>query len=120
MQDIVRTERRAGGALRLSMVGALTITAAVVADLAVRALAFALWPISPAFLPLQIGSICVFTVVLVGGGVVVYALVALFSRRPTRTYTMIALIALLLSLIPPVMLIFNPDTRALPGVTPLS
>jgi hypothetical protein len=118
MQGIVRNEKRADAAWRLFMVGVLTIAAAVGADLAVRALAFAIWPISPAFLPLQIGSICVFTAVLVGGGVLVYALVVRFSRRPARTYTMIALIALLLSLVPPVMLFFNPDTSMLPGVTP--
>ena len=120
MQDIVRTERRAGGTLRLFIVGMLTIAAAVGADLAVRALAFAIWPISPAFLPLQVGSVSVFTAVLVGGGVLVYALVVRFSRHPARTYTLIALLALLLSLVPPVMLFFNPDTRALPGVTPLA
>jgi hypothetical protein len=52
--------------------------------------------------------------------VLVYALVARFSTRPARTYTMIALLALLLSLVPPGMLVFQPDTRALPGVTPLA
>ena len=118
MQDIVQTETRSSGALRLFMVGVLTIAAAVVANLVVRSLAFASLPISPTFLPLQVGSICVFTVVLVGGGVLVYALVMRFSRHPARTYIIIALIALLLSLVPPVMLFFNPDTRMLPGVTP--
>jgi hypothetical protein len=102
------------------MVGVLTIAAAVVADLVVRSIAFAIWPISPTFLPLQVGSICVLTTVLVGGGLLVYALVVRFSRHPSRTYTLIALNALLLSLVPPVMLFFNPDTRMLPGVTPLA
>ena len=118
---MVRTEKRAGGALWLFIVGVLTMAAAVVADLAVRALAFAIWPISPTFLPLQVvGSVSVFAAVLVGGGVLVYALVVRFSRHPARTYTVIALIALLLSLVPPVMLFFHPNTRALPGVTPLA
>lgn len=120
MQDIVRTEKRAGGALRLFIVGIVTIVAALLVNLVVRTLAFAIWPISPVFLPLQTGAISGFTIVLVGGGVLVYALVARFSKQPARTYTMIALIALLLSLIPPIMLFFNPDTRALPGVTPLA
>jgi len=120
MQDIVRTEKRASGVLRLFIVGVLAMAAAVGADLAVRALALAIWPISPTFLPLQVRSVSVFAAVLVGGGVLVYALVVRFSRQPARTYTMIALIALLLSLVPPVMLFFHPDTRALPGVTPLA
>lgn len=52
----------------------------------------------------------------------VYVLVVRFSKQPARTYTMIALIALLLSLVPPIMFFFNPDafTRLLPGVTPLA
>lgn len=120
MQDMGRTEKRASGALRLFTVGALTMATAVVANLVVRSIAFAIWPISATFLPLQVGSICVFTAVLVGGGVLVYALVVRFSRRPARMFTMIAAIALLLSLVPPVMLVFHPDTRALPGVTPLA
>ncbi len=120
MQDTVRTEKRASGALRLFMVGVLTIVVALLVNLVVRTLAFAVWPISPVFLPLQIGAISGFTIVLVGGGVLIYALVARFSKQPTRTYTMTALIALLLSLVPPIMLFFNPDTRTLPGVTPLA
>ena len=67
MQDTVRTEKRAGGALRLFMIGVLTIVAALLVNLVVRALAFATWPISPGFLPLQIGAISGFTIVLVGG-----------------------------------------------------
>ena len=96
MQDIVRTEKRAGRALRPFIVGVLTIAAAVVADLLVRALAFAIWPISPTFLPLQVRLVSVFAAVLVGGGVLVYALVVRFSRHPARTFTMIALIAIAL------------------------
>lgn len=117
MQDTVHTEKRAGGVLRLFMVGALTVAATLGVNLVVRALAFAIWPISPVFLPLQIGPLSVFTVVLVGGGVLVYVGVSRFSKRPARTYTLIALLALLLSLVPPGMLFFNPDPRLFLGVT---
>lgn len=121
MQDNVHTEKRASGALRLFIVGVLTIAAAVVADLVVRALAFAIWPISPVFLPLQIGSISVFAAILVGIGVLVYALVVRFSKQPARTYIIIALIALLLSFVPTSMLFFYPGARRVfPGITPLA
>jgi len=118
MSDVLPTGKRTVGALRLFIIGMLTIVATLGVNLVVRALAFAAWSISPVFLPLQIGAISGFTVVLVGGGVLVYALVVRFSRHPACTFTLIALIALLLSLVPPVMLFFRPDTRALPGVTP--
>ena len=120
MQDTIHTKKSAGGALRLFMVGMLTIVATLLVNLIVRGLAFATWPISPVFLPLQIGAISGLTIVLVGGGVLVYAGVSRFSRRPARTYTIIALLALLLSLIPPVQLFFNPDITTLPGTTPLA
>ena len=120
MQDTLPTEKKAGGALRLFMIGVLTIATTLGVNLAVRMLAFASLPISPVFLPLQIGAISGFTIVLVGGGVLVYAGITRFSRHPARTYTTIALLALLFSLIPPVLLVFHPDPRALPGVTPLA
>lgn len=120
MQDTLPTVKRTGGALRLFMIGMLTIATTLVVNLVVRALAFAIWPISPVFLPLQIGPISGFTIVLVGGGVLVYAGVTRFSKRPARMYTTIALLALLFSLVPPTMLAFNPDPRALPGATPLA
>lgn len=120
MQDTLPTEKRTGGALRFFMIGMLTIATTLVVNLVVRALAFAIWPISPVFLSLQIGAISGFTIVLVGGGVLVYAGVTRFSKHPARTYTTIALLALLFSLVPPVLLVFHPDPRALPGDTPLA
>ncbi|GHO71201.1 hypothetical protein KSC_100930 [Ktedonobacter sp. SOSP1-52] len=47
------------------------------------------------FHQLQIGQLSISTVVYVGIGVLVYALVVRFSKRPARIYTIIALIALL-------------------------
>lgn len=120
MQDTFPTEKRTGGVLRLFMVGVLTIATTLGVNLVIRTVAYAIFPISPIFLPLQIGSISVFTVVLVGGGVLVYAGVTRFSKRPARTYTLIALIALLLSLIPNALLLLHPDPRMLPGVTRLA
>lgn len=120
MQDTFSAEKRAGGVLRLFIVGVLTIATTLGVNLVLRTLAYASLPISPIFLPLQIGSISVFTVVLVGGGVLVYAAVTRFSKRPARTYTLIGVSALLLSLIPNVLLLLNPDTRTFPGVTRLA
>lgn len=120
MQDTIPIEKRADGVLRIFMVGVLTIVTTLAVNLVIRTLAYASLPISPIFLPLQIGSISVFTVVLVGGGVLVYAAVTRFSKRPARTYTLIALVALLLSLVPNMLLLLNPDPRMLPGVTRLA
>lgn len=120
MHDTLPAGKRTGGVLRLFIIGMLTIATTLEVNLIVRALAFAVWPLSPVFLPLQIGAISAFTVILVGGGVLVYAVVTRFSKRPAHTYITIALLALLLSLIPPILLAFHPDPGALPGVTPLA
>lgn len=120
MQDTFPTEKRTGGVLRLFMVGVLTIATTLGVNLVIRTVAYAIFPLSPIFLPLPIGSISVLTVVLVAGAVLVYAGVTRFSQRPARTYTLIALIALLLSLIPNALLLLHPDARMLPGVTRLA
>jgi hypothetical protein len=91
--------------------------ASLAVNLVIRTLAFALWSISPLFLPLQIGPVSVFTIILVRGGVLVYALVARFSKHPTRTYTIIALIVLLISLIPDILLLITSDPKVFLGIT---
>ncbi|GHO47746.1 DUF6069 family protein [Ktedonospora formicarum] len=120
MQENTQNEKKVNGNLRTFIVGVLTVVAALVANLVIRALAFAIWPISPIFLPLKITSIGAFTIVLVGGSALIYMLVSRFSRQPTRIFTCIALIALLLSCVPNALLFLNPDTRMWPGITPLA
>jgi hypothetical protein len=74
--------------------------------------------VSPEFVPLSMPQPTIFFTVLgVLPAVLVFALVGRFVRRPARTYTIIAAIALLISLIPDVMMIVDPTSAPFPGGT---
>jgi Family of unknown function (DUF6069) len=88
---------------KLLWVGLLSIGVAVLADLLVRTVAIAFFGVPEGFVYLQapflIGSIAFFGVL----ATLVFALVARFARRPVRLYRILASIALLASLLLPIM-----------------
>lgn len=87
---------------RLLWVGPLAILASVIGVLIVRIIAVAILQPNPQPMSLGWGAPIMFTVVLVAGAVLVFALVARFARNPIRTYQIIAFIVLLLSFLPDV------------------
>lgn len=91
---------------RLLWVGPLAVLAAVIANVLVSITAVALVGISPEFDPLHVRPVIGFTVVGVLGAVIVFALVARFSRRPVRLFRRIALVVLLLSFVPDLSLLY--------------
>lgn len=101
---------------RLWWVGLLTIVLAVVANLIVRAVALLFVTVPPEFLPLSDPMpTIIFTVGGVLAAVIVFAIVGRFTRRPARVYTIIAVIALLLSLVPDIMMLVAPASFPFPG-----
>ena len=85
-------------------VAARTVVAAVlatVANVVLRALAIAVFDIPDDFEHLALRAVIVSTVAGVLAAGVVYAIVARVSRTPDRTFTIVALVALALSLIAP-------------------
>src|SRR5688572_27632041 len=103
---------------RLWWAGLLALLLSTVANLVVRAVGVALITVSPEFMPLSAAMPTVFfTVIGVLAAIVVFAIVGRFADRPIRTYTIIAVVALLLSLIPDVMMIIDPATAPFPGAT---
>lgn len=87
---------------RLFWVGPLTVLASIVGVLVVRILAvLILRPTNP---PPSLGWVfpTIFTLVLVTGGVLVFAVVARFAKNPIRTYHIIAFVFLLISFLPDV------------------
>jgi len=107
LQNELRGMQRTGS-ISLWLVSLLTIIAATIANLIVRAIAFALLPLSTTFEPLAWQSVILMTVVGVVLACGVYALVRRFSRRAVRVYTVIAVIALFISLIPDVLILSDP------------
>ncbi len=87
---------------RLWWLGPLTVLASILGVLIVRVLAVAILRPDPA--PISLGWVMptFFTLVLVTGAVLVFALVARFAKDPIRTYQIIALVVLMLSFLPDV------------------
>ncbi len=100
---------------RLLWVGPLTILAATVANIIIQQLAVAVLNPDPAFLPLTVVPPIIFTVVGVVGAVIVYAMIGRFSQQPVRLFRRVALVALVVSFIPDILMLvtgFNPGTTA--------
>lgn len=87
---------------RLFWAGPLTVLASIVGVLIVRILTvLILRPTNPPP-SLEWAAPTIFTLVLVTGGVLVYAVVARFAKNPMRTYHIIAFVFLLISFLPDV------------------
>jgi hypothetical protein len=98
---------------RLLWVGPLAILVATIANVVIQQIAVAVLQPDPAFMPLTLMPPIIFTVVGVLGAVIVYALAGRFSRQPVRLFQRIALITLLVSFVPDIMMAitgFNPGT----------
>ena len=80
---------------------AVAAVAAVVVNVLVRTLAIALFDIPDAFEHLALRAVIVSTVIGVIAAGLVYALVARFAENPVRTFTIVAVVVLVLSLAAP-------------------
>lgn len=98
---------------RLLWVGPLAIVAAVVANQIIRLIAVALG-IGADFMPLSFGPPLFFSVIGVLGATIVFAIVARFAKRPLALFRTIALVVLVISLIPDVMLY---TSQSMPGAS---
>lgn len=98
---------------RLWWAGPLVIAAAIAATTVIRLVAVAVLQPDPAFMPLTPMNPIVLTFVGVLAAVIVFAVVARFARRPITAFKRIALIALIVSLVPDLLMLatgFNPGT----------
>src|SRR4051794_14039951 len=99
-------------ASRLWWVGPLAIVASIIANLIIRVIAVSALGASAEFPPLSWGPPIMFTIIGVLGATVVFALVARSSKQPIALFRRIALIVLLVSLVPDVLLL---TSDAMPG-----
>ena len=88
---------------KLVWVGPLTIVSTVIVNLIVRSIAVSIFGVPEAFyyfqVPLVIGSTIVFLLL----ALLAFVLVSRFARRPIRFYRLLALVALCISFLTPVM-----------------
>ena len=112
-------DRTTNGRISLGLlwVGLLAILASVGANVLVRLLAAATLDLSPASLELLgYGGVIVLTTFGVLGAVIVFALLVRFARRPILIFKWIAVVVLLLSFVPDVLLL----VASVPGATAVS
>jgi F0F1-type ATP synthase assembly protein I len=107
--------RTRAAASNLWLAGAVSMAAAVAANLIVRAFLFVLLELPGDFPPLMPLSVIIFTLIGTGLGVLAFALVIKYSKNPTRTYLVIAAVALILSILPNFALMANPAAAPFPG-----
>jgi len=100
--------------------GLIAIVAAVVANLIVLVLVRAVLDLPADFPALQFGPIALFTAIGVALGVGVFAIISRVARQPVRTFWIVAMIALIVSLVPNILLMLNPAASPLPGGSALA
>jgi len=100
--------------------GVAAIVAAVVANLIALVVLRAVLDLPTDFPPLQFGPIAIFTAIGVALGVVVFAIISRVARQPVRTFWIVAMVALLVSLVPNVLLMLNPAAAPVPGGSTLA
>lgn len=87
---------------------------AIVVNVVIRTVAVSVLGIDGGFLPLGVGPTVFFTVVGMAGAVVVFGLVIRLAKRPVRVFRRVALVVLLVSLAPDLLLLFS---GSMPGTT---
>ncbi len=100
--------------------GLAAIVAAVMANLIALVLLRTVLDLPTDFPPLQFGPIALFTAIGVALGVAVFAIISRMARQPVRTFWIVALVALLVSLVPNVLLMLNPAAAPVPGGSTLA
>ena len=111
---ISRPQSERASLQRLWWVGLLALVGSVVVNVLLRQFAVANFDISPDFNPLMTNQYIVFTAVGVVGAVVVFWLLPRFTARPRHVFKIIAIVVLLLSMLPDVLLYV---IQPVPGIT---
>jgi hypothetical protein len=102
---------------KLLVAGAASVAAAVVANLIAFFIARAVFDLPAGFPPLSVGAIAFFTIIGTGLGALVFAWLSRRSATPFKTYRIVAVIALILSIIPNFLAAANPAMFPFPGGT---
>jgi hypothetical protein len=105
---------------RALMAGLITIVASNIANLVVRWLGMLVLPVDPSFNPLATWQPTVlFTTGFLVLATIVFLVINAFTSNPPRVFNIVALIALILSLIPDFMMLINPNANPAVGTPTL-
>ena len=97
------TSRKGFAPRRLVWVGPLTILVATLVNLVIRSTAVAFFGVPEGFTYLQAPFVIGSTVILLVLALAAFILVGRFARRPVRSFRMLAVVALLVSFLNPIM-----------------
>ena len=113
--DIARTKGIAVS--KIFRVSVLVVLVSIAANLAARALAFALLDLPVDFPPLAPAAIVIVTLLGTSMAGLAFSIVVRRARNPIATYRVVALIALVVSILPNFGLMANPTAAPFPGGT---
>ena len=99
---------------RLWKVGLLIVLATLVMNTLISLVAKALFFVAPTFVPLQLEGFIPSTIIGVAGAVIVFALMVRWAKNPVRLFQRTAVVVLLASLLPDLLL---PFVQLYPGTT---
>jgi hypothetical protein len=103
---------------RILIAGVVAIGASVAANLVIRWLGLLLVNVPEDFLPLATWQpVVIFTTIFISIATVVWWAVTRWSSNPERTYKVIAVIALILSLIPDLVMLISPGSMPMGTAT---
>jgi hypothetical protein len=105
---------------RILRAAVFSVLAAVAANVVLRVILFAIIDLPADFPPLQTVMIALFTAVGTAAGAVVFALIARRARNPIRTYWIVAMVALVLSILPNFGAMANPGMMPFPSGSALT
>ncbi len=102
---------------RALMAGGLAIVLSVIATLIVRWIGMLFIPVEPDFMPLATWFPTVrSTVIFLILATIVFLIINAFTSNPPRVFNIVALVALLLSFIPNIMMLVNPAALQIPDL----
>jgi hypothetical protein len=102
---------------RVLLAGAMAIVMSIIANLLIRWLGMLVLPVDSSFMPLaDTVPTIMFTTIFLVLATIVFLVINAFTADPPRVFTIVATVALVLSLIPDAMFLINP--AAMPIGTP--
>lgn len=100
---------------RILTAGLVAVGGSVAANIVLRLLLGLVLPLDPAFVPFGLGPIAFFTAFYTVGAVILFWLLARFTRRPARLFTIVAVVAFIVTLGPNLGGAANPAAMPFPG-----
>lgn len=100
---------------RILTAGLVAVGGSLVANLVLRLLLGLVVPLSPTFMPFSFGAISFFSTFYTVGAVVLFWLLARFTKQPARVFTIAAVVAFVVTLFPNLAAAANPASAPFPG-----